>query len=358
METTAVNTVPTNKNRIEWLDTLKFLGIYTIYIAHFLNGAGNIYKFACMYVIQLFFFVSGCFAVRTLQKQSLFQYGKNQIRHLLLPYFIYSMLNIVIIVIQENRGIREVLPLIKQMVFGIRNQLFAPALWFLPCLFVVSLLFGILWKFTRKAGIVLLISFVIYGLAANLLPFDATDTPRWFFNIDSALYYLFFFTLGAFSFDWLSHISIENWLSQYHKNKGMTLIISAVVGAMVLPVTVLTFFGRQDYFTIYPLFAKLPLIKWTYPIFIALIIIVFHIVLALWLQRIPLFHELGRHTLAFCGNETVMKTLIPCVLSLLGLSLQIATPLHAYVYAFILLILCNYVMIPIEKKLFPKGMIS
>ena len=52
------------KKRVEWIDTLKFIGIYTIYIAHFLDSAGYIYKFACMYVIQLFFFVSGFFALK------------------------------------------------------------------------------------------------------------------------------------------------------------------------------------------------------------------------------------------------------------------------------------------------------
>ena len=354
---TQSTTVSANKPRIEWLDTLKFIGIYTIYIAHFLEGAGNIYKFACMYVIQLFFFVSGCFAVRSVEKQSLPQYVKKQTRHLLFPYLIFSIINIALIVVQENRGIREIFPLLKQMVLGIRNQLFAPALWFLPCLFVVSIIFGSLLKLVKKPGVVLLISFVIYGMAANLMTFDATDTPRWFFNIDSSFYYLLFFALGAFSFDWLSHLSISDWVGQYKKNKGLTLVVTIGFSGIVLLTTALTFFGRQDYFTIYPVFKMIPFCTWLYPIFIALCIIIFHIVLAMWLQRLPFLSKLGKNTLAFCGNETILKTLIPCVLSVMGLSIQIASPLHAYVYAFILLIIGNYVMIPIEKRLFPKGMI-
>jgi len=352
------NTVQSvSKPRIEWLDTLKFIGIYTIYIAHFLEGAGNIYKFACMYVIQLFFFVSGCFAVHTVEKQTLLQYTKKQIKHLLFPYFIFSILNIIMIAIQENRGIMDILPLCKQMVFGIRNQLFAPALWFLPCLFVVSIFFGILLKVLKKPGVVLLISFVIYGAAANLMSFDATETPRWFFNVDSAFYYLFFFALGAFTFDYISQLKIDDWMSQYRRNKILTIVGTAFFSTIIIVTTALTFFGRQDYFTIYPIFSMIPFCTWIYPVFIALSIIIFHIGIAMWLQRVPFLSRLGKNTLAFCGNENILKTLVPCVLSLLGLSIQIASPLHAYLYAFILLIIGNYVMIPIEKKLFPKGMI-
>lgn len=345
------------QTRIEWIDTLKFIGIYTIYVAHFLEGAGNIYKFACMYVIQLFFFVSGCFAVRSIQKNSFKNYLMNQIKHLLIPYFLFGLCNIGIIAIQENRPILEILPLVKQMVFGIRNQLFAPALWFLPCLFIVALIYAMILKLVKKSWIAFLVGFIIYGCTMFLLPFDPTDTPKWFFNIDSALCYLLFYALGAFSFPWLSNICVEKWNAIRLKRKILISISGTLGMVIVLITTALTFFGRQDFFVIYPIFAMSPLTKWLYPIFIAVAIIIFHIVLAMWLQRLPLLSTLGKNTLAFCGNETMIKTLVPCFLSLIGVGIQIVTPLHAYLYGFLLLIITNYVMIPIEKKLFPKGMI-
>ena len=349
------------KKRVEWLDTLKFIGIYTIFIAHFLDGAGYLYKFACMYVIQLFFFVSGCFAEKAVKQQSLPAYIKKQVKHLLIPYAAFSLINIVLIVIQENRSIPDILPLIKQMFFGIRNQLFAPALWFLPCLFVVSIAYAILLKVGKKRSIALITSILIYGLAANFLPFDATETPLWFFNADSALFYLLFYALGASTFEVLKKLSKEKTVSFWKSLDKMkqVIMVAAVIlgGILVLLPTILTFFGRLDYFYIYPVFAKVPLLTWLYPIYIAGSIIIVNIGIAMWLQRIPLLSLLGKNTLAFCGNETIIKTLMVCLLSLFGWNLQIASPLHAYIYAFILLILCNYVMIPIEKKLFPKGII-
>ncbi len=345
------------KNRVVWIDTLKFIGIYTIYIAHFLDSAGYMYKFACMYVIQLFFFVSGFFALKSGEEQSITSYLKKQGKHLLIPYFIFSIVNICIIVIQENRAIKDIFPLLKQMLFGIRNQLFAPALWFLPCLFVVSVLFFVINKIAKRSGFSVAAALVIYCLASNLLPFDATETPKWIFNIDSALYYLFFYALGAFLFPYLEHLSWNELKQKTRRQKYLIFIMGAICGVVSIIVSMLTFFGRKDYFIIYPIFAGIPAATWTYPIFIALCIIIIQIIIAMWLQRIPYLANLGKHTLAFCGNETIVKTLVLCMMSIMGLTIQIITPLHAYVYALILLIISNYVMIPIEKKLFPKGIV-
>ena len=345
------------KNRVAWIDTLKFIGIYTIYIAHFLEGAGYMHKFAGMYVVQLFFFVSGFFALKHTKEQSISSYVNRQAKHILIPYFIFSIVNIGIIVIQENRAMKDILPLLKQMILGIRNQLFAPALWFLPCLFVVSIFFFIISKIVKKAGLSALVALVIYCLASNLLPFDATETPKWIFNIDSALYYLLFYALGAFVYPYLTHLSWNEIKQKSGWQKYLLFLMTAICGSIVIIVSAFTFFGRKDYFIIYPIFARIPFMAWLYPIFIAISIIILHIAIAMWLQRIPFLAILGKHTLAFCGNETIVKTLVPCILSLMGLTIQIVTPLHAYIYAFILLIISNYVMIPIEKKLFPKGII-
>ena len=280
-------------------------------------------------------------------------YVKKQGKNLLLPYFIFSLVNLGIIVVQENRSIRDLIPLVKQMVFGIRNQLFAPALWFLPCLFVVSILFFIVLKLVKKPVYSLMATLLIYCLTANLLPFDATETPKWIFNIDSALYYLFFYALGACLFPYMQVISYNKIKQKAGWQKYLILILAAVCTLVALVVTILTFFGRKDYFIIYPIFGAIPAITWIYPVFIALCIILIQIFIAMWLQRIPYFNILGKHTLALCGNETIVKTLFACTFSVMGLSIQILTPLHAYVYAFILLMFSNYVMIPIEKKLFP-----
>lgn len=48
-----------NNNRIAWVDALKFLGIFAIYVGHFGDSAGKLYLYVFTFHVQLFFFVSG-----------------------------------------------------------------------------------------------------------------------------------------------------------------------------------------------------------------------------------------------------------------------------------------------------------
>ena len=99
----------------------------------------------------------------------------------------------VIILVQEAI-VRQVLGMIKQSTFGIRNQIFAPSLWFLPCLFVVTILYhtvySIFIKYKYKSYLVLAISIMIY--VSTVLPNNPIVRPNWVFNVDSALYYIIY----------------------------------------------------------------------------------------------------------------------------------------------------------------------
>ena len=44
-----------NDNRYNWIDTLRFLGIFAIYLGHFGNRAGKLYLFVFSYHVPLFF---------------------------------------------------------------------------------------------------------------------------------------------------------------------------------------------------------------------------------------------------------------------------------------------------------------
>ncbi|MEG1847669.1 MAG: acyltransferase [Lachnospiraceae bacterium] len=341
------------QDRVLWVDTLKCMGIFVIYLGHFLDGAGFIYKFACMYVVQLFFFASGFFALRHIGTSTMKETILSKCKHILLPYFTFSILSLMVQGIHDNLDIASLLPMVRQAVGGIRNQLYAPALWFLPCLFVVSILFDLICRIVHKPWIVMSVATLIYACAVNLLPFDATETPRWFFNIDSALYYLFYYALGAvlypilLRFDWTK---IRQWQG---KKRCLTLIGIGVTGSIAVVVSLLTFFGRKDYFYLYPFFARIPFLTWSYPIFIAMSIIFVNLWIAKRLQVFPMLQAMGKNTLLLCGNEAMIKLLVPALMAIAGLQIQLTNPLSAYLYAFILMLLVNYVIIPIEKKIIP-----
>ncbi|EII8191729.1 acyltransferase, partial [Shigella flexneri] len=44
------------KTRHDWVDALKFLGIFAIYLGHLGLGAGKLYPFVFSYHVPLFFF--------------------------------------------------------------------------------------------------------------------------------------------------------------------------------------------------------------------------------------------------------------------------------------------------------------
>lgn len=47
--------------RIEWLDTLKLIVIFYIYLGHLGKDAGKLYPFVFSFHVPLFFFISGLF---------------------------------------------------------------------------------------------------------------------------------------------------------------------------------------------------------------------------------------------------------------------------------------------------------
>jgi len=48
------------KERINYLDVAKFIGIFCIYLGHFGTYAGAAYPFVFTFHVPLFFFLSGC----------------------------------------------------------------------------------------------------------------------------------------------------------------------------------------------------------------------------------------------------------------------------------------------------------
>ena len=48
------------RERVKWIDIVKFFGIFAIYLGHFGEYAGKAGSFVFTYHVALFFLVSGC----------------------------------------------------------------------------------------------------------------------------------------------------------------------------------------------------------------------------------------------------------------------------------------------------------
>ena len=67
------------------------------------------------------------------------------------------------------------------------------------------------------------------------------------------------------------------------------------------------------------------------------------------MSDITYFAKVGQETLYLCGNEWVIKTVVPLFLNLIGLQINISNPFAAYILTFCLIGLNYKVVIPFEK---------
>ncbi len=329
-------------SRVTWVDTLKFLGMYSIYVGHFLSLTGLSYSFIFAYGVQVFFFVSGFFAISK-KERSLKDTFLCRIRSLLVPYVCFSILALIIISIQNNYGLEQVLPLIKQTLLGMRNQTPAIALWFLPALFIMQVLYDLLYLLLRgRKGILFLLSMAIYIVIAILV--DPIGQPKWIFSLDSALYFFPFYAAGPILFP-LLHFE---WKDCSTKKKGLL----TVCGIAILAITGLIYFEKMLPF--YLLCKNIPLFPVLYPFFTASVLTGFLYLLARLLDQFPLLQSMGQKTLYFCGSETILKIFIPELCSIFGLTFALNDPLTVYLYGLLLMFVGYYILIPVEEKLFQK----
>ena len=48
------------EQRVHWIDTFKFIGMFEIYLGHFFEKSGLAYEFVFTHHVALFFFLAGC----------------------------------------------------------------------------------------------------------------------------------------------------------------------------------------------------------------------------------------------------------------------------------------------------------
>ena len=220
----------------------------------------------------------------------------------------------------------------------IRNNFFAGSLWFLTCLFVVKILFYFFRILFKKNYIIFTICLILVIIFEEFISPSPLVSPRVFFNIDSAFYYIIYYAIGYYSLDFIKKILI--W------NNKFNIIISIVSGFISSGYSILLFFGKNifNYFNFGFLTNLLS------PLFV----IIFILLISKLLENINWLKSFGENTLYLCGSEYYIKLLIPICLEAVGLELTLNNPIATYIYTFILLVICNKYFVPLEKNLFKK----
>jgi len=329
--------------RLDWVDILKFLGILAVYLGHFGKYGGKSYAFVFIYHVPLFFFASGFFASKT-KETNFWNFFLNKTKALILPYIFFSIINIILTSINANANAGAIIQMAKPYIYGVRNTI--GSLWFLPCIFVMTIGFYLLKRLVKNNYIILVIALILYIITQTILPFRPNATPKWFFNIDSAMYYFVYYALGNVLFNRINNFD-------YLKLSFIKKIVFICFSIFSIIFTAFAFVGKLQY--IIPTEGLSKNVIMFLPILYAIIIIYFNIILAYCISKTSfsqLFASIGRETLILCGTEALIKLLVSNMFIMVGLSIHFSTPLIAYMYTMILLLISNKTVIPLVKGIF------
>jgi acyltransferase len=185
------------KNRIEWVDTAKGLGIILVVLGHALPGNELPATVIWSFHMPLFFFLSG-FTAKPWTPGSMPSLVRNM-KCLAIPYVFFSLVAIALWLIGHGGLLSPSAwsDQLQQMAYGVsgptEHMRYDQPLWFFTCLFSVRLLFAAVTailpsKPLQIAGVVLL------ALAAHLYIFPRLSSMVW--NMDVAVVALVFFAGG------------------------------------------------------------------------------------------------------------------------------------------------------------------
>lgn len=336
-----------DKERIAWLDIAKLLGIIAIFCGHLGLETGNLHDFVFHYHVPLFFFISGIFAVH-LERLNLKDAVKKRFEQIIMPYTFFVMITMIMIIVMQQEDFIVYLKYLKQFIWGIRNQMYASALWFFSCLFCMSVLFEILRRLLKSKILIFIATICIYVLSITIFPNRPDRQPSLFFNIDSACFYLIYYTLGHF---YSSLLCKPVWDTQ---REGRKRIVSLVGIAALFCYVILVYTGEDINLFVKLIYYKLPVVGEIYPIIRAMLLILFNLVLARLLSGFRKLADIGAQTLWLCGNEFVVKRVFDAAASILGWKITITSALAAVIYALVMTAFIIKILAPIEMKLYRK----
>lgn len=329
------------KERVKWIDIAKFFGIFAIYLGHFGAQAGNAYNFVFTHHVALFFFISGCVENYNME-ENIIKYACKKIKTIMIPFWVFAVLSAIVAVIYKNYQWLYVKPLIVEVLRGVvRNTYVAASLWFLTCLFVMQLMFAVIKKVKYK-WLIFVISLGMYLIALRGLEHSPLYEPSWYYNVDSALYYMIFYAIGYLIYPYVVDLfKLDNL-----KKK----ILFGITGLLSISYSVGMYFGVD-------LLSKISFpetLQLFTPILVTCILIWTYFVIARLIQDVKILAEIGQNTLYLCGSEYIVKVIVPNLLSVFGVATTLVSPVGTYIYVGILLFVANKYLVPIEKYIINK----
>ncbi|WMY73118.1 acyltransferase family protein [Buttiauxella selenatireducens] len=324
-----------NKIRYEWVDALKFLGIFAIYIGHFGTAAGKIYPFVFSYHVPLFFFAAGFFSKN--KNTPLHQFTIDKAKRLLLPYFSFAFMTLAITSLNAGGDFRSLINASLDILYGVRNNPFVGSIWFINCLFAMIIIDNLFVRLFKNNFLILCISILSFAYTQTLLSHNPLVEPKWFWNVDSALAYWWLLAMGRCMFKELC----ENRF--FGKSIAGVVIFILLAGATAYQLlngnSLITTIANR----LLPVITQSQIFAILNSIISTTILILFNIFIAKIISKSEFIINAGKNTLNICGLEYITKLLIPATAALLGLSFGIPSVISAILYTLICLYISNII---------------
>ena len=295
--------------RNQQLDTLKGIGILTVIVGHIsINKILNnwIYSFH----MPLFFFISGVvyYISKKVENKKFFL---KKFQGLIIPYLMFSFITFTYWAIIE-RHLRDSVGITVRHQFleifisrgGDRNHEYNVVLWFLPCLFMMEIIFDYIYKKLKQNKFILIFMITFSSLGYLLLKFCHFRLP---YSLDTMCVAIPFYSLGFFVAPILDKIN-----ANIIKHKIEYVLVLTVISGIIS----IKYGGSNLNNNIY---SNYPLYYLVGSIGILLIIVVSNLV---GNRKSILF--LGTNTLTLmCLHEPLKRIILIIVSKLSGLSVEL-----------------------------------
>ncbi len=329
--------------RYDWIDCLKLIAVYSVYLCH-APDLGRVGFLAIAFQLPCFFFASGFLAVNA-QKYSFIELVKNKFIRIMVPYFSFSLISLAMRVVLYEYSLGEIIAFITDMLYASRTRVAVTALWFFPCLLIMSIIYYLLRKLVKNP---IMLTLICFCLSAAVKLIHEEPTLPW--GIDQAIRFIIYYCIG----DMVRRVIEDGRLFAFFK-KRQPLFIAAITAEIVITAYLLyiNFYYRNGYF--YSLIGIEPnyfLISAS-QFFYNIIFICAAILISTAISRIPSFCKAGSLSAAIMGTEHIIKTLLPLLFTSVGIAFpSIQTPAEAIVLS-VLYVVAAYLLFakPIDKYL-------
>lgn len=195
-----VEIIKTNRQRIEWIDIAKGLGILCVFFGHFSVGTVQLFNIQTQlpkflvysFHMPLFFFLSGyCFSKKHVDFKT---FAIKKFTSLMIPYITFSIIWILYDCLLQLRVGNLSIDIFVNEIKTYLVQIRVNAIWFLPCLFLIELVFYWIRRISKDKSVGILTVGIIFTVLGYL--YRNFININLFWNSDVVPSMILFFIIG------------------------------------------------------------------------------------------------------------------------------------------------------------------